>query len=118
MKNNFRPILIVLVSLILVIGIVVFAYREEFWNDLSAITDINDINPSSSSQEITKNTIDLNILKSETMKSLEKQVVDFDYNSVCVWPSMVVQTSDGFVSQGIKSCSVGTRLPFASEKKK
>lgn len=118
MKNNFRPILISLVLLIILSGIVVFAYRDKLWDNLSLIVNIEDTNLSFSSSDLVAEAIDLSIFKSETMKSLERQVVDFDFNNTCAFPSILVQTEDGFEGRSVKSCSVGTRLPFAVAEKK
>lgn len=116
MKNNFRPILISLVTLIFLLSIVVFAYRENIWDYLSE--EAKDNNTSLSQEINITDAIDLTILQSEVAKSLEKQVTGFDYNNPCVWPGAVVQTSEGFVNRSTKSCSVGTRIPFISENKK
>lgn len=117
MKNNFKPILISLVVLIVLLSITIFAYREELWQQLSLRTDFSEESVSSSTDSKKLDVMDLSILQSETMKSLEKQVKGFDYDEVCKWPSSIVQTSEGFVNRGSNACSVGTRVPFLMEKK-
>lgn len=118
MKKSFKAILISILIIILLSGALVFAYRQEIWEYLSAEADISLDDVVYSAEVSPADTIDLEILKSKTLDSLEKQVLDFDYNEVCSRPTVSIQTSEGVVTQIRSSCTVGNRIPFIVEEKK
>lgn len=117
MKKTFKVILISLLIFVLVVAVLVFAYRQEIWDYLSAEANIGLDDVVYSAQVSVADTIDLEILKSKTLDSLEKQVSDFDFNNICHRPTVSVKTTEGTIIQTKAGCAIGTRVPFLSEKK-
>lgn len=117
MKNNFKPILIALLIVIFLTAALVFLYRENIWDYLTAeseaVLEITTYSPVIPASE----TIDVELLKSPVLISLENKVVDFNYEDVCVRPKTVIKTSEGTIVQQAPECVVGNKLPFASEDK-
>ncbi len=117
MRNNFKPILISLLIIIFLLAVTSFIYREEIWDYLSLESEIGLEEVVYSPKVLLSDTIDLEILKSETLNSLERQVNSFNYNNICDRPAITIQTSEGLVSQIQFNCSVGNRVPFAPGEK-
>jgi len=118
MKKSFKAILISILIIILLSVALVFAYRQEIWDYLSAEADISLDDVVYSAEVSPEDTIDLEILKSKTLDSLKKQVLDFDYDDVCNRPTRNIQTSEGLVTQTRAACTLGNRVPFLIEEKK
>jgi len=117
MKKSFKAILISLLIIILIAAVVVFAYRQEIWDYLSAEADISLDDVVYSAQVSVEDTIDLEILKSKTLNSLEQQITDFDFDNICHRPTVTIKTTEGTITQTKAGCALGTRLPFLTEKK-
>lgn len=117
MKNNFKPILIALLIVIFLSAILVFLYRENIWDYLTVEAETGLVDITYSAKILTSDTIDVELLKSPVLSSLENQVVNFNYEDVCSRPKIVLQTSEGAVVNQATECIVGNKLPFASEEK-
>jgi len=117
MKNNLKKILLSLVASIFLGGLIIFIYRFELFNYLTSKADIVLIEAVYSSDISVIETIDVSVLKSETLSSLKQNISDFDFNNICYRPTTVIQTSEGTITQKTRSCIVGNRLPFVVEEK-
>lgn len=118
MRNSFKTILLSLVSLIFLSGIILFIYRAELWDYLTARAEVGLDEIVYSPNISVADTIDISVLNSSVLSSLKQQVNDFDFNNICYRPTTVIQTSEGTITQKAAGCVVGNRLPFAVEEKK
>lgn len=116
MGNNFKTVLVILISIIFLVMVVLFAYRQELWGVLTERAEIGGEQEAYVPQINVSDTLDLELLKSPVLDTLEKKVINFDYENVCFRPAITIDTVDGPVTRRAAACAVGNRLPFVVEK--
>ena len=117
MKNNFKILLLFLISAILLSALLLFVYRQKAFSYLSDKTGIAATDLKSGDGEITvSETLDLSIFESPLLASLSNNVISFDFDNICRRPAAINRAVNKTTSSSEEvfspSCALGNGLPF------
>jgi hypothetical protein len=118
MKNNFKLLLFILIALLILSGLLLFAYRQKALDYLSSRAGFSDFDFNSVAAATAPETLDISILNSARLNSLTNNVVNFDFDNICRRPAAITRVVSENVSAStsaatIASCALGNGLPFA-----
>lgn len=125
MRSAHRYIIYIVVLLILVLGALLFAFRNQavgFLNDKTGLPEA-ELNTNIATSSL-KNVLDTTVLETPKFESLKNNVKKFDFDSICGEPVGRVETTatstegESVTTSAVLSCVLGNGLPFAVPPKK
>jgi len=123
MKKKYQTILILLIILVIVSGLVLFIFRNQALETLSAQSGVKDITLlNKHNMPLVKNALNTDIFQSATFVSLKNNVINFDFNNICQQNAAQVSPVSIIISNGeanVKSavnCVLGNNIPFVNAK--
>ncbi len=125
MRSAHRYIIYIVVLLILVLGALLFAFRNQavgFLNDKTGLPEA-ELNTNIATSSL-KNVLDTTVLETPKFDSLKDNVKKFDFDSICNTPIGRIETratsTDGesVTTSAVLNCVLGNGLPFAVPPKK
>lgn len=93
-RSSYRTILYLTVVTLIVLGAVLFFFRDRALTYLSEQTKIQPVATSTKVVLSVKETLNTDVLKSARFKDLKDNVVNFDFDKVCLRPNVKTEATE------------------------
>lgn len=87
MKDSYRIILYILIMLLILAGILLFFFRVSLLGFLQEKANLSALEISPVTVATSSDALDLSVLRSARFTGLVNNVISFDFDNVCHWPT-------------------------------